>query len=468
MTTSAGTKRSPLIFFLLVFALSVPFWLLCAAVPYFLPKSIPINLPTSSLMFFTPMFVALVLEFRNNGLDGLKSLLRRPLDYRRIGRLWYLPMFLFMPFVMIVEYGLLLLLGKSIPDPQFPILLAPVLFVVFFVAAAGEEIGWQGYAFGPLQDRWNALGAGVILGVVWAVWHIVPFIQARHTPAWIAGQCLFSVGLRILIVWLYNHTGMSLFAAITLHAMSNVCTFMFSNYGSLYDPLVASVLIWLTVGIVSLSWGRETPPGSDHHAARAQDPMKHDPAKHHRRSIRLKGYDYAQPGAYFITLCVQNRECMLGEIENGEMRLNAVGVMAQAEWQELQQRFPGVTLDAFTIMPNHMHGIIIIEASEDASVRAGLVPALAGASTRDAPTNALGHILGACKSITTPAYIMGVRQSDWPPFSGKFWQRNYYEHIVRDEADLARIRAYIQNNPAKWAQDQLHPAASPNRRPSAE
>jgi putative transposase len=191
--------------------------------------------------------------------------------------------------------------------------------------------------------------------------------------------------------------------------------------------------------------------------------MTYDPAEHHRRSIRLQGYDYAQPGAYFITLCVQNREGALGEIVDGTMRLNAVGVMAQTEWQDLPKRFPGVTLDAFTFMPNHMHGIVIIQASEDASVRAGLVPALAGASTRDAPTNALGNIMGAFKSITTHAYIVGVRQSDWPPFFGKFWQRNYYEHIVRDEGDLARIRVYVQNNPAQWALDQLHPAAPRNR-----
>ncbi len=99
------------------------------------------------------------------------------------------------------------------------------------------------------------------------------------------------------------------------------------------------------------------------------------------------------------------------------------------------------------------------------SYRAGLVPALdgasTGASTRDAPT--IGDIIGAYKSITTHEYILGIRQLGWPPFSGKFWHRNYYERIVRDESALARIRAYIQNNPARWGADQLHPAARPNR-----
>jgi putative transposase len=207
--------------------------------------------------------------------------------------------------------------------------------------------------------------------------------------------------------------------------------------------------------------------------------VTYDPAKHHRRSIRLKGYDYAQPGAYFVTICVQGRECLLGEIADHTLRLNAIGAMVQAEWQQLPQRFPEISLDAFVIMPNHMHGLLFLAppagasardgaSTRDAptspppddmlgaSVRAGLVPAPSEdeAPTRGAPT--IGDIIGAFKSITTHAYIVGVRERGWPPFSGKFWQRNYYEHIVRDAADLARIRAYIGNNPARWALDQLH------------
>ena len=211
--------------------------------------------------------------------------------------------------------------------------------------------------------------------------------------------------------------------------------------------------------------------------------MELDPPKpRRRRSIRLKGYDYAQPGAYFVTICVQNRECLLGEIADAQMRLNAVGAMAQTQWQKLPERFPRLALDAFVFMPNHMHGIILIgaangasapdgESTIGASVGAGLVPApdeesTLGASTRDAPTisspAALGDIIGAFKSITTHEYIIGVRQLGWPPFARKFWQRNYYEHVIRDEADLARLRVYIQNNPAQWALDQLHPAAPPS------
>ena len=100
--------------------------------------------------------------------------------------------------------------------------------------------------------------------------------------------------------------------------------------------------------------------------------MEYDPSKpRRRRSIRLKGYDYAQPGAYFVTICVQNRECLLGEIADAQMRLNAVGAMAQTQWQKLPERFPRLALDAFVFMPNHMHGIILIGAANGASAPDG-------------------------------------------------------------------------------------------------
>lgn len=109
--------------------------------------------------------------------------------------------------------------------------------------------------------------------------------------------------------------------------------------------------------------------------------------------------------------------------------------MIQIRWQQLPERFNNILLDEFTIMPNHLHGIIEI----------------AEAGTRPAPT--LGAIIGAFKSITTHDYIAGVRQRNWPPFSGKLWQRNYYEHIIRNESELNRTRQYILDNPVNWDQD---------------
>ncbi len=188
--------------------------------------------------------------------------------------------------------------------------------------------------------------------------------------------------------------------------------------------------------------------------------MRCRPGGRQRRSIRLKGYDYSSPGAYFITICTQYREQRFGQVVDDEMRLNDAGNMLQIEWLALPARFPAIELDEFVIMPNHMHGLIFI--TPPTSVGATLVVALqngagAGAGTSPAPTGTnrptLGDVIGAFKSITTDRYIAGVRRQGWPPFVKRVWQRNYYEHIVRNERALRAIRRYIQNNPLKWTID---------------
>jgi putative transposase len=179
--------------------------------------------------------------------------------------------------------------------------------------------------------------------------------------------------------------------------------------------------------------------------------MPYDPNRHHRRSIRLKGYDYSQAGAYFITLCTQDRACLFGKVVNGEMRLNDAGRMVLAEWHRLPERFPQVVLDAFVVMPNHVHGILVI--TDPAST--------VGATTRVAPTRVaptVGNIIGAFKSRVTVEYIRGVKTSGWPPFRGRLWQRNYYEHIIRNERALNAIRRYILENPLRWHLDRENPA----------
>ena len=185
--------------------------------------------------------------------------------------------------------------------------------------------------------------------------------------------------------------------------------------------------------------------------------MKFDPQKHHRRSIRLKDYDYSQAGAYYVTINVQNRECLFGEIVDYEMILNDAGKMIEAQWLALLERFPDIELDVYQVMPNHAHGIIVIvepEFGADTGPGAGIKPA---------PTHkpTLGDIVGAFKSITTHEYIQGVDNKNWRQFHKRLWQRNYYEHVVRDEADLNRIRDYIQSNPANWDKDE----ENPNRQP---
>ena len=297
--------------------------------------------------------------------------------------------------------------------------------------------------------------------------------------------------------------------------------------------------------------------------------MPYDPNRHHRRSIRLKGYDYSQAGAYFITICTQDRACLFGKVVNGEMQLNDAGRMVLAEWNMLPERFPHVVLDAFVVMPNHVHGIVVITnpATDDTATTAptivgtGLVPVPNagtmgavpdagtmgavpdagtmgavpdagtmgavpdagtmgavpnagtmgavpdagmmgavpdagmmgavpddGATTRVAPTAAtivgtglvpvpddgattrvaptvgdivaptVGDIVGAFKSRVTVEYIRGVKTSGWPPFRGRLWQRNYYEHIIRNERALNAIRQYIIENPRRWQMDRENEA----------
>lgn len=162
---------------------------------------------------------------------------------------------------------------------------------------------------------------------------------------------------------------------------------------------------------------------------------------HNRHSIRLKGYDYSQEGLYYITICTQGKLFLFGDIIKGKMKLNEAGKMIEQQWINISNRFPNVELDEFVIMPNHVHGIIIINACKE---RAG---------TRPAPT--ISNIIGAFKSITTNEYIHGVKNFDWPVFHQKIWQRNFYEQIIRDIVSLGTIRGYIKDNPVNWGKDTL-------------
>jgi REP element-mobilizing transposase RayT len=176
--------------------------------------------------------------------------------------------------------------------------------------------------------------------------------------------------------------------------------------------------------------------------------MPYDPHKHHRRSIRLKGYDYSQSGAYFITICINHGRSFLGHIQEGVMYPSPPGEMVANCWDALPERFPNIELDVFSLMPNHIHGIILIM---DTGLNANNNPIV------------LGNMLGAFKSISTNEYIDGVEERGWEPFHKKFWQRGYWDRIIRNERELQAIRTYIINNPANWDKDQLHPAAPPNK-----
>jgi putative transposase len=183
----------------------------------------------------------------------------------------------------------------------------------------------------------------------------------------------------------------------------------------------------------------------------------YNPAIHHRRSIRLQGYDYSQTGAYFITICTQNRECLFGEITDGEMKMNDAGWMIQTIWDEMPIHYRGVETDEFVVMPNHIHGIVVIVGAGPRACPDDGHPRREGHPQGGAPTLSLPEVVHRFKTMTTKRYTDRVRKSGWAPFPGKLWQRNYWEHIVRNEIELNRIRQYIQYNPVQWELDKLHP-----------
>ncbi len=185
--------------------------------------------------------------------------------------------------------------------------------------------------------------------------------------------------------------------------------------------------------------------------------MRYNPDKHHRRSIRLKEYDYSQTGAYFITICTQDRQCLFGEIVDNEMVLIDAGQMIQNVWNELPIYYPGVGINAFQIMPNHIHGIVIVGADPRVCPDNAGQPPKTGQPQGVAPTMSLPEVVQRFKTLTTKKYIDGVKQNGWLPFPGKLWQRNYYEHIIRNENESIEIREYIINNPLQWEFDRENP-----------
>ena len=157
-----------------------------------------------------------------------------------------------------------------------------------------------------------------------------------------------------------------------------------------------------------------------------------------RKSIRLKNYDYSNSGYYYVTICSRNRRCYFGNIIDSKLMLNDSGIMLSTVWENMPLYNPGVKMDRFVIMPNHIHGIVILN----------------GKSPKSKP---LSDIIKQFKSLTTKKYIDGVKNHLWQSFDKKLWQRNYYEHIIRNEENTNKIRQYIIENPLKWAEDKNNP-----------
>lgn len=196
---------------------------------------------------------------------------------------------------------------------------------------------------------------------------------------------------------------------------------------------------------------------------------KYNPDKHKRRSIRLKGYDYSREGLYFITICCQNRAHYFGEIINEEMQLNEIGEIAQKCWRDIPNHFKNVLLHTFVVMPNHIHGIIEIVTPVGANQHLPYnetvnqhLPHNETANYHlpdDNRAKDISPLRGTSNTIGSIVRGFKIGVTKWVRSNTnihQIWQRNYYEHIIRNEASYFRIHEYIENNPAKWTEDCFH------------
>jgi putative transposase len=160
-----------------------------------------------------------------------------------------------------------------------------------------------------------------------------------------------------------------------------------------------------------------------------------------RKLIRLQNYDYSRQGLYFVTICSQDRQCLFGSVTNDNIFLNDAGKMLEYWWKELENKFEQVSLEQYVVMPNHLHGVILLN------------------TTGGHIGPRLQEIIQWFKTMTTNEYIRGVKQGNFSVFNKKLWQRSYYEHIIRNEEGLNKAREYILNNPLQWHLDQENPQA---------
>ncbi|MEO6903836.1 MAG: transposase [Bacteroidia bacterium] len=196
--------------------------------------------------------------------------------------------------------------------------------------------------------------------------------------------------------------------------------------------------------------------------------MNYNSQIHHRRSIRLKGYDYSRAGLYFITICCNDRKCLFGEIRNRQMILNKYGTIAYNEWIKTSEIRNNIELDEFIIMPNHIHGIIILNNNGRGELHSPNNPTTNNINEIHSPNNNLTNIIqGECNSpLRSPSNTIGAivrgykssvtKQLNLLNIGCVVWQRNYYEIIIRDEQSYKNISNYIINNPAKWAADKFN------------
>jgi uncharacterized protein len=239
-------------FFLVAVALIVPFWVIGAMSGL---QVLP-GLPLAGLGTLCPGAAAAIVVYREDGRPGVGALVRRSIHLE--AKIWLVPALLLMPAVSALSFAALRLSGVPVPAPQAGLLGALVLCVASFVGAMGEELGWSGFAIDPMQARWGALRASLVMGSIWALYHYIGLAQAHRALSWIAWWTVGTVALRVLIVWLYNNAGRSVLVAAVFHMTINLTWLLFPVNGSYYDPGVTGLILALVAAIAVAGWGPRT------------------------------------------------------------------------------------------------------------------------------------------------------------------------------------------------------------------
>lgn len=245
-------KKYPIQFFFFVIILSVPFWIIGHFAKDFTQNN-PMKLPISALMTFCPAISVFILTFRS---VSIFYLIRNVIfDFKKIrGITWWAIIIFLMPTIAMASQFLFPPISRHVSE-QFSLFSLIVIFGLYFVGATGEEIGWSAYVTEPIQNKIGALYASIVIGFFWAIWHIIPFIQMGKTTDWITMHCISTILLRVIMIWLFNNTGRSVFGMILFHTMINFSPYLFGRVNFVPEVLFYSLM--LISGIIVVLWEKD-------------------------------------------------------------------------------------------------------------------------------------------------------------------------------------------------------------------
>lgn len=240
-------------FVLLVFLFSIPLWLGASILDA--TNIIPVALPFSALQFLTVILAAIIVTYQGGG--SVRELLLRGFDFRRIDSpFWRIGIFIIMPLNIALSYLLISIAGAGAPEQMTPLISIPIFFLIYGISAYCEEIGWTAIMTNRLLDHYSVFRTGLLVGITWALWHLIPYFQTHNSPSWIFWQCVFTIIARVLIVEVFLLTSLSVFSTVVMHATYNVAFSLLPYYGSSYDPFYMSLATLCTTIIISIVLNR--------------------------------------------------------------------------------------------------------------------------------------------------------------------------------------------------------------------